>query len=125
MAEAFLKSIGGDQFEVESAGLEPTAVNPLVVDVMRELGFDLSQNKVKSAFRFYKEGRLFDYVITVCDEAIEERCPVYPGVTKRLHWPFRDPAAVTGTYEQKLAVVRTIRDEIRVKIEAFVDTLGT
>lgn len=120
MAEAFLKSAAGDRFEVESAGLEPTEINPLVVDVMKELDFDLSHNQTKSVFEFYKQGRLFNYIITVCDEAVEERCPIYPGVTKRLHWPFPDPSALTGTQEQKLAGSRKIRDQIRSKIEEFI-----
>lgn len=123
MAEAFLKSAAGDRFEVESAGLEPTEINPLVVDVMKELDFDLSHNQTKSVFEFYKKGRLFDYIITVCDEAVEERCPIYPGVTKRLHWPFPDPSALTGTREQKLVETRKIRDQIRSKIEQFASNL--
>lgn len=119
MAETFLRSFAGDKFEVESAGLEPTEVNPVVVEAMEELDFDLSRNTTKSVFEFYKQGKLFDYVITVCDEAVEERCPIFPGLTRRMHWPFKDPAALTGTHQEKLAGTRKIRDEIKARIEEF------
>ncbi|MGD8294416.1 MAG: arsenate reductase ArsC, partial [Desulfobacterales bacterium] len=91
MAEAFLNDIAGDQMDVESAGLDPKPVNPLVIDVMQEIGFDLSKARSDSVFEFFKEGRLYDYVITVCDETAAGKCPVFPGITKRFHWPFRDP----------------------------------
>lgn len=117
MAEAFLRAFAGDSFEVESAGLEPAeAVNPLVVEAMAELGFDLSGRKPKSAFELFRQGRLYDYVISVCEDG-GERCPVFPGLTRRWHWPFPDPARVTGTHEERLAQVRAIRDQIRAKVE--------
>ncbi len=117
MAEAFLRAFAGDSFEVESAGLEPAeAVNPLVVEAMAELGFDLSGRKPKSAFELFRQGRLYDYVISVCEDG-GERCPVFPGLTRRWHWPFPDPARVTGTREERLAQVRAIRDQIRAKVE--------
>ncbi|NLI80460.1 MAG: arsenate reductase ArsC [Deltaproteobacteria bacterium] len=116
MAEAFLKSLGGDRFEVHSAGLEPTTVNPMVVRAMGELGFDLSENRTKNVFDFFRSGKLFDYVITVCRESLEQKCPVFPGITRRLHWGFDDPAAVEGTDEEKMEKVRAIRDAIRSKI---------
>ena len=119
MAEAFLNKLGGDRFEAESAGLEPGVLNPIVVDVMREAGIDISKNKTKSAFDFFKKGKLFNYVITVCDEAGAERCPVFPGHTKRLHWSFPDPSALEGTYEEKLQKTRIIRGSIKTKIEEW------
>lgn len=118
MAEEFLRSFAGDSFEVESAGLEPAAeVNPLVVEVMREVGIDLAHKKPQSVFDLFKAGRLYDYVITVCDSESEGRCPIFPGVTNRWHWPFPDPATVEGTHEEKLAQVRAIRDYIREHVE--------
>lgn len=118
MAEAFLRNFAEDSFEVESAGLEPAAeVNPLVVEAMREVGIDLSHKKPQSVFDLFKAGRLYDYVITVCDSESEGRCPIFPGVTHRWHWPFPDPATVEGGHEQQLAQVRAIRDHIREQVE--------
>ncbi len=119
MAEAFLNALGGDRFEAESAGLKPGALNPLVVEVMKEAGIDIADKKTKSAFEFYKEGRLFHYVITVCDEASAERCPVYPGQLTRLHWSFEDPSALTGSHEEKLEKTREIRNQIKRTIEEW------
>jgi arsenate reductase len=120
MAETFIRDLGGDRFEVESAGLEPTRINPLVVDVMGEIGHDLSQKKTQSVFDLFKQGRLFDYVITVCDAASDRRCPIFPGVTQRLHWPFPDPEELTGSEEEKRDSLREIRNRIRDKIDAWV-----
>jgi arsenate reductase len=123
MAEAFLKDIAGDKMDIESAGLEPKPVNPLVVEVMQELGYDLSQAKSDSVFEFFKEGRLYDYVITVCDETAAGQCPVFPGITKRLHWPFKDPEELTGTHAEKLDGLRKIRDQIQEKIADWVKSV--
>ncbi|MDD5668507.1 MAG: arsenate reductase ArsC, partial [Candidatus Omnitrophica bacterium] len=79
MAEAFLKQKAGDRFEVESAGLEPGELNPLAIEVMREIGIDISQNKTKNVFDFYRQGKHYDFIITVCDESQAQRCPVFPG----------------------------------------------
>jgi len=123
MAEAFLRDLAGDKIHVESAGLEPKPLNPLVVEVMQELGYDLSQAKSDSVFDFFKEGRLYDYVITVCDQTAAGQCPVFPGITQRLHWPFTDPEALTGSQEEKLAALRAIRDQIREKLTGWLKTL--
>ncbi len=120
MAEAFLNSIAGDRFLAESAGIEPGKLNPIVVDAMKDAGIDISGNKTKSVFDFYKEGRIFNYVITVCDPEAAERCPLFIGVTERLHWPFKDPSKIEGTYEQKLEGTKKIRDEIKAKIEEWI-----
>jgi arsenate reductase len=117
MAEALLKKMAGDRFEVESAGLEPGKLNPLAVKVMKEIGIDISQNKTKSAFELFKEGRLYTHVITVCDETSAEQCPFFPGITTRLHWSFADPSGFTGTQEEKLEKTRQVREAIRQKIE--------
>jgi arsenate reductase len=123
IAEALLNDIAGDRIHVESAGLEPKPVNPLVVEVMQEIGYDLSQAKSQSVFDFFKEGRLYDYLITVCDETAAGQCPVFPGITKRLHWPFMDPEALTGSHEEKLAALREIREQIRQKVSDWVKTV--
>jgi len=113
MAEAYLGKLFGDDVEVESAGLEPAdGVNPRVVEVMREEGFDLSTKKPQSVFELFKAGKLYDHVITVCNDS-ENKCPLFPGVTKRWHWPFPDPAKVEGTDAEKMDAVRSIRDSIR------------
>lgn len=119
MAEAFLKQMAGDRFEVESAGLEPGKLNPLAIEVMKEAGIDISQNKTKSVFEFYKQGKQYDYVITVCDESQAANCPIFPGGGKRLHWGFDDPASFQGTWEGKAAKTRIVRDKIRQKINEW------
>jgi len=120
MAEAFLKKLGGDYFDVESAGFEPGKLNPLAVTVMKEIGIDISNNKTSSVFEKYKEGKLYSYVITVCDESSSERCPIFPGITIMLHWSFKDPSSIEGTELEKLEKVRIIRDEIHNKISLWV-----
>lgn len=89
MAEAFLKQLGGKTFTVESAGLEPTTLNPLALEVMREVGIDISGNTPQSVFELFKQGNLYTHVITVCDQAAM-KCPVFPGLTQRLQCPFAD-----------------------------------
>ena len=120
MAEAFLKKYGGDKFEVESAGIEPGKLNPIVVKAMLEVGIDISNNKTNSAFDFYKQGKLYDYVITVCDEAAAEKCPVFPGNGEKLHWGFADPSSFSGTEEEKLASTRVVRGEIEERVREWV-----
>ena len=100
MAEAFLNHLAGDRFEATSAGMEAGRLNPLAVKVMSEAGLDIAQNQTKDVFDFFKSGRLFNYVVTVCDAANSERCPIFPGVTQTLHWSFEDPGALTGTEEE-------------------------
>ena len=119
MAEAWLNHICGDFFEAQSAGLEPGILNPLVVEVMKEKGIDISRKKPQGVFDLFKKGKHFSYVITVCDEASAERCPIFPGVTQRLHWSFPDPSKATGTDKEKLQQIRPIRDSIKQKIEAW------
>jgi arsenate reductase len=119
MAEAWLNALCGDRFAAESAGLEPGTINPVVVEVMREAGIDLSQKKTQAVFDVWKSGKLFQYVIAVCAESEEKGCPIFPGVTTRLSWPFPDPSRVEGTDEERLRQVRTIRDRIRARIEEW------
>lgn len=123
IAEAFLKNFAGDNIHVESAGLVPKPINPLVVEVMQELGYDLSRATSDSVFDFLKEGRLYDYVITVCDETAAGQCPVFPGITKRLTWPFTDPETLTGNHKEQLDALRVIRDQIRDKLTGWLKTI--
>lgn len=124
MAETFLNTFGNGAYIAESAGLEPGKLNPLVIEVMKEEGFDISENKTKSVFEFFKSGKLFNYVITVCDLKNAEKCPVFPGITKRIEWSFADPSAVTGTDDEKLEKVRKIRDEIKNQINEWLKDTG-
>jgi arsenate reductase (thioredoxin) len=123
MAEAFLNGICGDYFEAHSAGLEPGTLSPLAVEAMREIGIDISRKQTQSVFDVFKSGELFAYVITVCDESSAQRCPIFAGVTKRLHWSFPDPSELTGTREERLAGTRKIRDQIRARIEMWCDEI--
>jgi len=120
IAEALLKKMAGDRFEAESAGFEPGGLNPLAVEVMKEIGIDISRNQTKSVFDLFKEGKLYTHVITVCDEAGAEKCPIFPMITTRLHWSFADPSMFTGTHEEKLEKTRQVREAIKKKIEASI-----
>src|SRR5712672_1202569 len=119
MAEAFVNHQCGASLEAYSAGIEPGKLNPIVVEAMQEIGFDISGNQTKSVTGMYTSGKSFAWLITVCDETSAERCPVYPGVTTRLHWGFPDPSAFSGTREEKLAKTREVRDAIKQQIEKW------
>ena len=123
MAEALLKKYGGEMFSVQSAGLEPGILNPLAVEVLKEEGIDITGKKTQSVFDLFKAGKLFHHVITVCDEGNSQRCPVFPGQTNRIHWSFKDPSGLTGTYEEKLDYTKIIKEEIKQKILAFIETI--
>jgi arsenate reductase (thioredoxin) len=116
MAEGLLRHLAGDRFEVESAGTEATHVRPLAIEAMKEIGIDISGQTSKTLRSL--GDRRFDWAITVCDSA-KEACPIFPGGTRRLHWSFDDPSAATGSDEERLAVFRRVRDEIRAKIGEF------
>ena len=120
MAEAYLIHFGEGLFQVESAGLEPGVLNPRVVQVLQEDGIDISRNKTKSVFDMFKQGKSYDFVITVCDETSAEKCPVFPGDAKRLHWSFPDPSALPGTEEARLEGTRAIRDVIKAKVKQWI-----
>ena len=120
MAEALLKKYGGDAFEAESAGLEPGTLNPNVVKVMQEVGIDLTGKPTRAVFDLFQEGRLYNAVITVCDKEAAERCPIFPGMVKRIPWSFKDPSAFTGSPEEILQQTRQVRDEIEQQIKTFV-----
>ncbi|MBX3742071.1 MAG: arsenate reductase ArsC [Akkermansiaceae bacterium] len=119
MAEAYLNHLCPNHYVAESAGLEPGQLNPLVVKVMVEEGIDISGKTTQSAYDLAKQRRSFDHVIAVCDKASGERCPVFPGLSKRHQWNFPDPSAVAGPEEDQLAQIRIIRDSIRSRIESW------
>jgi len=120
MAEAFLKSMGGEGLHVESAGLEPGKINPLAVEVMKEIGIDISRNATKSVFDLYIKDKLFQYVIAVCDEEALQHCPIFPGFATRLSWALEDPSSFTGTHEEQLDKARKVRDRIKEHVMEFI-----
>lgn len=109
MAEGWLRQLAGDRFDVFSAGTRPTVVNPLAIQVMSEVGVDISGQRSKSVNEFLEQP--FDAVITVCDQAAEA-CPIFPGPARRIHWSFPDPAAATGDEAARLAAFRRVRDDL-------------
>ena len=117
MAEGLLRTVGGAEFDVHSAGTEPKGLNPLAVEAMRETGIDIAGLESKSLERFV--GQQFDYIITVCDRA-RDRCPTFPGDNQHIHWGFEDPAAVTGSRAEQLAVFRRVRNEISERLRVWV-----
>ena len=123
MAEAFLRKYAGEHFEVHSAGLEPKEVNPFTIQVMGEKGIDIS-GQTSKGIDLYLGKVLFQYLITVCDEA-DKNCPtVWPGVNQRMHWSFEDPATFQGTDEQKLEKFRQIRNLIEARIKSWLAEQG-
>lgn len=120
MAEAFLNKYGKGRFIAESAGLEPGKMNPNVVTVMQEAGIDLSKKGTQGVFDLYKKGMNYDAVITVCDGASAERCPVFPGKGKKIAWSFEDPSSMKGTQEEVLSNTRKVRDQIEQSVKNFI-----
>jgi arsenate reductase len=119
MAAALLNETCGEFFEAQSAGLEPGTINPLVVEALHEIGIDISKNTTQRVFDVWISGQIFQFVITVCSEAEAEGCPIFAGVTTRLHWSFDDPSKFTGTHEDRLEGTRQVRDQIRARIDSF------
>ena len=120
MAEAFLNELGGDRFQVESAGFEPGTLNPLVVEAMGEIGIDISMKQTKEIFDLYRQGRSFSSVISVCDQVHAEKCPIFPGLSKKLVWSFEDPSSFIGSKEEKMEKIRIVRDNIKSEITNFI-----
>lgn len=114
MAEGYLRHVAADDFEALSAGIEPKGMNPLAVEAMREIGIDISGQRSKDVGEFL--GHSIPFVVTVCDNA-KEHCPIFPGAYRVLHWSLEDPAAATGTHDQKLAEFRRVRDQIVSRIQ--------
>jgi arsenate reductase len=117
MAEALLNHIAGERFHAESAGLEPGTLNPLAVEAMKRMNIDISGKQTRDVFELYKRGERFSYVITVCDESSGERCPLFPGITKRIHWSFDDPASFTGPFDERLSKTIQVRGQIKKRIQ--------
>ncbi|MEI8133640.1 MAG: arsenate reductase ArsC [bacterium] len=122
MAEELMRKICGPDTETESAGLTPGALNPLAIEVLLAEGIDIRGKETRDVFDVYKSGKLFSHVITVCDEASAERCPIFPGVVKKLHWSFPDPSQFEGTWEEKLQQTRDVRESIKEKIFEFCES---
>lgn len=120
VAQAIMSHKYGDQFEVESAGLNVTQIHPLAIEAMRDYGIDISQNTVDSVFDYYKEGRLYSYVITVCSRENEKECPIFPGIKMRLNWDLENPEYYTGTDEEKSDRARNLVYEIEKRIDELV-----
>jgi arsenate reductase len=119
MAEGLLRHEGGDAFAVESAGLEPSFVRAEAIEVMREIGIDITNHRSKSLDEFTNQP--FDYVITVCDNA-NQHCPIFPGTSDRIHWSIDDPAAVLGDEATRLQAFRAARDDLRRRLDEFIRT---
>ena len=124
IAEAHLNLLGKGKFYAESAGLEPGKLNPNVVAVMQESGIDISHHPTTSVFDRFKEGKRYDAIVTVSDASNSERCPIFPGKTKRIAWSFEDPASFTGSKEEIMEKTKKVRDEIKDKITAFIREAG-
>lgn len=117
MAEALLRHVGGERFDVQSAGTEVTRVHPLAVRAMADVGIDIAEARSKHLREFINDD--FDYVITVCDRA-SESCPVFPGGPQRVHWSFTDPSAAEGSEEQRYRAFARVRDEIMLRLRTWV-----
>ncbi len=119
MAEGWLRHLAGDRFRAYSAGLKPSLVHPLAIEVMREAGVDISGQQSKDVSTL--PGRHFAYVITVCDRA-RDSCPIFAGPSMREHWPIEDPATAEGSHEERMRVFRAVRDEIAERVREFIST---
>ena len=120
IAEAYFRKFGADLFQAESAGLEPGVLNPYVIRALREDGIDISGKKTQDVFELYKAGRTYTYVITVCSKEAADRCPIFPGMSRTLHWPFPDPSTFKGDDQSVMALVREVRDALRDKVRDFI-----
>jgi len=120
IAEEFLRLLGGEKYEVESAGFEATEINSLVIQVMKEEGIDLTGKRTQSVFDLYRAGKFFGYVITVCNKAKESDCPMFPGTPRKIHWDLENPEDFLGTEEEKIVLVRELRDKIKRMVQGFI-----
>ena len=116
MAAALLNQLCPEHFEADSAGLEPGKLNLLAVEAMADIGIDISKNEPTSVFELFKQGRVYQYVIAVCDKKAAEQCPIFPMIRERLHWSFPDPSSLSGSPAEKIQKTIEIRNQIRKKI---------
>ncbi len=121
MAEELLRKYGGDQFEVQSAGFEPAGLNPLAVEILKEEDIDISGKETNSVFDLFRAGKIFNYVITVCDEGNAQRCPIFPGLSYRIHWSFEDPSSFEGSDEEKVAKTRGVKEQIKKEVLELIE----
>ncbi len=124
MAEELLRKMAGDRFSVESAGLEPGKLNPIVVRILKEEGIDIGAKKTQSVFDLIKQGETYDYVITVCDESNSERCPMFPGMHGKIHWGFPDPSRFSGPEEEKIQKTKEVMGAIRQRLAEWIKTIN-
>ena len=124
MAEELLRKLAGDRFEVDSAGLEPGLLNPIVIETLKEEGIDITGKQTKAVIDLFKKGNRYSYVITVCDESSAEKCPIFPGLSQRLHWSFTDPSKFEGSHEEKLDKTKKVKEEIRHQIKEWLRKQG-
>lgn len=120
MSAAFLNRLGASHFIAESAGLEAGTLNPLVVEVMAEIGYDISNNTTNSVFDYFKEGRRYHAIVKVCDQESGQRCPIFPLTRKVFDWNLDDPADFNGTNKEQKVMIRELRDQIKTHIEKFI-----
>lgn len=123
IAEAILNFKYGHMFQAESAGINKKDINPLAIEAMKDYGLDISGNSIDSVFDFYKEGRIYQYVITVCSKEAEKQCPIFPGIQKRFNWNLEDPDTYAGTYQENYKRALILRDEIEKRIDDFVKSV--
>ena len=125
IAEALLKKYGDDKFQVESGGFEPGKINPYVIKVLQnEEQIDISKNSADSLFDMLKQGKLFNYIITVCDEGSAQRCPIFPGMSYRIHWSFENPSTFTGSDEEIYEKVKEVYKQIKKEVLTFIDLVN-
>lgn len=121
MAEGFLREMGSEWFITTSAGFEPTKVSEDAVKVMSEIGIDISGATTDNIFELFKKGKQYNFIITVCDDETAEQCPLFPGISRRIHWNILNPYTSAKTEEERLELLRKVRDEIKEKIKEFID----
>jgi len=121
IAEGLLRKFGAGLFDIESAGFEVEELDELAMKVLTEEYVDISNHEVKSVFELFKEGRQFNYVITICDEVKAKECPVFPSLIHRIHWSFDDPSDFEGEFSAKLAKTRLVKNEIKMEVLNFIN----
>jgi len=121
IAEELLRKYAPDNFDVVSAGFEVSDINPLAIEVLKEEGIDITDKKTNSVFEFFKRGKHFSYVITVCDEGNAQRCPLFPGLNYRIHWSFEDPKTFEGNAGEKLQKTRVVKEKIKAEVLKFIE----